>query len=197
MSDRKKSRIQKKYVQLRSELWPDINHQDLWDRTEWDGFTTIPRTMPHIFRILNSLGGKGKPLAETYFTLWGRVFDESIIIIESPKLLAFESGFMNPRGEANWKERMKILKELGFINTKAGVSGDYHYVLLYNPHTVIKKLRNEGRISDQLWNSLFERAVAVGAADLIEVNAIGRKTREIARVTKIFASAPVADATAQ
>jgi hypothetical protein len=162
---KKKSRMQKKYIQIRAEHWPKLEVANLWDRTECDGFTTMPRTMPHIGRILDALADSGKPLAETYFALWARVWDEAILIIDTPKALAFESGFLSSRGESNWRERMKKLKELGFIDSKPGTSGEFHYVLLYNPHKVVRRLRADNRIDDRLYNPLYERALDVGADD--------------------------------
>lgn len=166
---KRKSKMQRKYIQIRSEHWPKLDTEDLWDRNQCDGFTTMPRTMPHICRILDDLADNGKPLAETYTALWARVWDENILIIDSPKTLAYESGFLSSRGESNWKERMKKLKELGFIDSRQGTAGEFHYVLMLNPHKVVKKLRKADKVPDRLYNPLYERALDVGAEDFTKV----------------------------
>jgi len=108
----------------------------------------------------------GKPLAETYFALWCRVKESNLIIIENPRLLAGEAGFSGQRSESTWCGRMKKLKELGFIDSKEGSSGDYHYVLLVSPFLVVKKLNDEGNIQESLYNTLYDRMQKIGANDL-------------------------------
>lgn len=108
--------LQKRNINLRNELWPELDENRLWNRKKENGFITIPRTMTYIIQILDSLS-KGKPLGSTYLTIWCHLFDESFLVIENPKSFAFESGFQGQRCEDTWKKRMKKLQELGFINT--------------------------------------------------------------------------------
>jgi hypothetical protein len=56
-------------------------------------------------------------------------------------------------------------KSLGFIDTHAG-SHDYQFILLLNPHKVIKRMK--GGIPQNLYNQLFSRALDVGARDMTE-----------------------------
>ena len=56
---------------------------------------------------------------------------------------------------------------MGFIEAKPGPSGEFNYVLIFNPYFVIKKLEKAKKISDPLlYNALFARAQDVGADDL-------------------------------
>lgn len=151
--------------ELRSVLWSDVSDEDLWLRTQRIGFTTIPRTMNLIGRILDALSEKGFPLSSSYLTLWCWVFDEGFVEIRNPKEFAFESGFSGPRAESVWKTRMKKLEELGFIQTKPGLSGDYHYVLIMNPIQVIQKIYR-GKPRDVAYTTLLGRLVQVGADDI-------------------------------
>ena len=80
-------------IRLRDELWPHIASGSLWDRKESDGFTTMPRPMPHILRIMDYLADKGKPVSEVYLSLWCRVFDGSFMAIQNERDMAFEAGF--------------------------------------------------------------------------------------------------------
>ncbi|MDH5217107.1 MAG: hypothetical protein OEX19_05400 [Gammaproteobacteria bacterium] len=165
-TESKASKITKKKLALRTQLWGDIDPKRIWNRKKSDGFTTIPRTMPIIFQIINYLAVKSKPVSDTYFCLWCRVFDESFIEIKSQEQMAFESGFSGQRAVSTWKSRMKNLADLGFIDVKEGPYGDYSYVLLLNPYTVIKKYHEENKLQDSKYIALYARAQEIGADDL-------------------------------
>lgn len=156
VSDRRKA--------LRERLWPDVADSQLWLRKQRTGFTTIPRTMPLVGLVLDQLSGKGFPLLSTYLTLWCWVFDEGIVEIRNPREMAYESGFSGPRAEATWRSRMRRIEELGFIKTKAGLAGDFQYVLLLNPLRRIQELY-ESKPTDVLYSALLSRAAQVGADD--------------------------------
>lgn len=159
--------IAQKNLALRQELWPEAAEERLWHRKRKTGFTTMPRTMPYILQVIDDLSTTGKPLKFSYLVLWSHVFDESFIKIQNPKEMAFEAGFTGQRGEATWRDRMKELCDLGFIDAKPGPSGPYHYVLLWNPHEVIKSLKKENRpIRQDLYYGLIQRATEVGATDM-------------------------------
>lgn len=82
--------------------------------------------------------------------------------------MAFESGFTGQRAEASWNARMKTLIEFGFIDAKPGASGALNYVLILNPYTAIKNLKEKGRqIPDNVYNALLQRMKDIGATDLI------------------------------
>ena len=152
-------------LELRKRCWPDIDSKPLWKRTEKDGYTTMPRTMPQIFQIMDHLAPKGTPVSQTYLCLWCRVFDESMVTIENEREMASEAGFNGQRAVTTWHSRMKNLIELGFIEAIAGPAGKYQYVLILNPYTIIKELEKEKKIPQELFIALFSRAQKVGAAD--------------------------------
>jgi hypothetical protein len=160
------TKIFSKNIELRKELWPDITSDSLWNRKLSDGFTTMPRPMPHILQIMDCLADKGKPVSQAYLSLWCRVFDESLVVIQNEKDIAFEAGFTGQRAVTTWHSRMKNLVDMGFIEAKPGSLGKYNYVLIFNPYLVIKKFRKANKISEQLYNALFARAQDVGATDL-------------------------------
>lgn len=164
-SKKRLSKIAKKNLELRKSLWPDVSDEDLWDRNTKDGFTTIPRTMPLIQLIMNSLSS-GKPVGQTYFALWCYNWDLSFIAIANPKMMAFETGFSGQRAETTWTGRMRILEELGFIESRAGAAGEFHYVLIYNPYLVVKKLVDSKKIKRDSteYTALIQRAIDIGAA---------------------------------
>src|SRR2546426_9375277 len=108
MSDKQKqaraARIKERTLAIRNELWPNVHENHLWNRKKEFGWITIPRTLPLIGRILDQLSN-GKPLSETYFSLWCRVFDEGVVEISKPRECAFEVGFTGERQESTWISR--------------------------------------------------------------------------------------------
>lgn len=160
------SKYAKKKLALREQLWGSISEELLWERNSHDGYTTLPRTLPIIFLIMDDLADKGKPIASTYFSLWSRVFDECFIEIKSSDELAFESGFTGQRAVSTWKQRMKKLIELGFIDAKSSGANEFGYVLLFNPYNLIKEFHALKKVQDAKYNALFARALDVGARDL-------------------------------
>lgn len=156
-----------KRAALRDTFWPDIQSKSLWLRKERTGFTTIPRTMPLIGRIMDQLSGKGFPLFSTYLCLWCRVYDEAFVEIRNDRELAFEAGFAGTRGEVTWRTRMRKLQELGFIDIKPGLASDLQYVLIFNPLIVIANIYSRSDMATDLaYSSLMARLIEVGADDL-------------------------------
>ena len=160
---KKISKAQEKAKALRDSFWPDLDESRLWNRKTSNGFTTVPRTMPLIMNIIDALS-KNKPAGRTYFALWCRSFDQSFLVIDNPMTLAAEAGFTGERAVSTWKERMRTLVELGFIDARKGTTGDFHYVLLLNPHQVAGQLRD--RIQDGMFLQLQTRVIEIGANDI-------------------------------
>jgi hypothetical protein len=161
------ARMVERRINLRAEVWPDLDPKALWNRKKSDGYTTIPRCMTYILTLIDQLSGKN-PLASTYLTLWCHVFDEGFVQIKSEEEFAFESGFTGQRARTTWRNKMKALNELGFIDSSKGKSGDFYYTLIVNPFHIIKKTYLEGSqlISKDTYFSFVERADEVGARDL-------------------------------
>ena len=160
---KKISKAQEKAKDLRDSIWPDIDVQMLWNRKAVSGYTTIPRTMPLVMNIIDALT-KNKPAGSAYFVMWCRTFDHSLLVIDNPSTLAVEAGFSGERAMSTWRDRMKSLVELGFIDAKEGPSGPYHYVLLFNPHKVVWNLKD--RIQENTFRDLRTRAIEIGAKDM-------------------------------
>lgn len=156
-----------KRTALRDSFWPDLKGDSLWLRKERVGFTTIPRTMSLIGRIMDQLSGKGFPLFGTYFALWCRVYDEAFVEIRNDREIAFESGFSGARGEVTWRTRMRKLQELGFLDIRPGLASDLQYVLILNPILVIAKTYTMKQLpKDIAYMALMARLIEVGADDL-------------------------------
>lgn len=151
----------------RSILFEAIAKEFLWDRHTNHGFTTIPRTMPILMEGIDAMT-KARPAGHTYFSLWCRAPDDPLIVIESPIIFAGEAGFKGERAVDTWRRRMKALAELGFIKAKEGAAGDFHYVLLMNPHYVMEKLRAEGVLPQSIYTKFHDRMLDIGTYVEIE-----------------------------
>jgi len=155
-------KINKKVLELRERLWPDLDVSLLWNRKKEVGFTTIPRTLSYIMNMMDDLN-KNKPLSKVYFALWCRAFDEMMVNVKNEAELANEAGFSGQRAIITWRERMKALVELGFIKAKEGATGKFSYVLLVDPHRVIEELYQSNKaILEVDYNSYVERSLDIG-----------------------------------
>lgn len=154
-------KINEKRTRLRNTLWPWVTEKDLWLRSKDVGFTTIPRSMPLIGRALDQLSGKGFPLAQTYLVLWCLVFDEAFVEVKDSRTLSYEAGFTGKRGETTWKQRMRKLQELGFIDIKPGVSHDMQYVLILDPFQAIAQ-NFDTQANDVLFQAIVRKQFDVG-----------------------------------
>ena len=159
--------IAKKQKELRSTLWPEVNEEDLWQRQVKLGFTTIPRTMPLIMQIIDSLS-KGKPASSVYLNLWCKAFDEHIITLTNKEEFAFHSGYTGQRAVQTLFTRLDILNAQGFIKVKSGPHGDRSYILIMNPYKVIKAkfAKNKSSIPADLYTTLVARCIEIGANEL-------------------------------
>lgn len=155
-------KIKQNRLNLRARYWPD-DESSVWSRHSSNGFTTIPRGLSIVAKIMDSFS-PGKPLTGTYLALWCHGQDEMVLTLRRPGQMALESGFFGQRAEYTWNTRMKILEELGFIKSKQGSSGRYHYILLLNPYLAVKALKERltGDIQEQLYNTLIERVEEIG-----------------------------------
>lgn len=161
------NRIGAKTTALRKKLWPDLSVDDLWYRKKFDGFTTIPRTMPIIMNIIDDLT-KSKPASKTYFALWGKAYDEMYVSLQNAEDLAYHSGFSGQRAVRTWKERMQSLADIGFIRVASGPRGQLSHAVIVNPHFVIRRLHNEktAGLTEAAFNTLLERANEISAKDM-------------------------------
>ena len=180
-----RKKIERRTQRLRDSLWPDAAKR-IWEYHTSDGWLNIPRAMPVITRILDSLT-KGQPVSATYLELWCRTYNDGFVTASRPREMAFFSGFDGERAQRTWLSRIRKLHELGFIDVKEGPSGPVNYILIENPYVPLKKLRDEGMISDRFWNALMARMIEIGAEDLDEP--LPEETTETDAVGEVQATA--------
>lgn len=144
--------------------FPDVPDTLLWRRKSNDGFTTVPRPLPIAMQAIDATS-KGAPAGHSLFCLWARAPDNPMVIVENPATFAAETGFAGERAVDTWRKRMRRLRELGFIRTKPGPSGEFHFILLLNPNVAVELMRRKGLVQDGLYGRFIERVADVGAAN--------------------------------
>jgi len=164
---KRKSKAQENVLKMRALLWPELNEARLWHRKVNDGFSTVPRTLPLLSNLINDLSkivtdGKSVPAGRAYLVLWCRVWDEAMVKIDSEAVAAAEAGYVGERNVTTWREHLRVLKDLGFIDYKPGPAGPYQYVLLYNPYQIVEA--QKGKIQSAMYTALYQRALEIGAA---------------------------------
>jgi hypothetical protein len=145
---------------LRLQLWPDVSESELWDRKREKGFVVIPRTLPLIMQIQDSLT-KNTPVSLTYLDLWSRVFDEGFVKLDKPAEQALAAGFGTNRGPSIWASRLDLLQKEEFIRLAPGPQGPRSFALILNPYLVIQRRRED--IDNRLYNTLMAQALAIGS----------------------------------
>jgi len=166
-SEGSKSRsVLRRQLDTREKLWPGIDNDRLWYRRDRDGFASVPRCMPLLMNIMDDLSGKGFPVGQTYFEMWCRLFDECFLVLNRPDEMAFHAGFLGQRAVRTWKDRVRRLRELEFIDVKPGSMGELSYALFWNPYHVVRKHHEAGRVHEAQWHALIVRANEIGAKDI-------------------------------
>lgn len=194
-------------LSLRNSLWPDAAAR-AWDRTSFGGFTTLPKTMPYLCRIMDDLS-KGFPLSSTYLALWCATWDNAFVRLNRPGDLAFASGFSGERAERTWYDRMRRLEGIGFVETQPSGASKMGFAFIPNPHVVLFQLRDaktdpsaspERRklaagLTEGAFNAFVERALEIGCNDvraLLEAVSAPKATPAPAKLKKVRLKKPVA-----
>jgi hypothetical protein len=175
-SKKRASKAKQNSLKMRAHLWPEVGDSALWLREDdtRKGFTTMPRTMPAFINLIQDVSkrvsnGKSIPAGKSYLVLWCRVFDEGFLRIDQEAAAALEAGYAGERNVTTWREHLRVLKDLGFIDYRPGPAGPCQFVLLLNPYQAVTVLRNKGWLQEDTYTALLQRALEIGATDLDEV----------------------------
>lgn len=147
---------------LREQIFPHVSDDQIWNRATFVGFTTIPRTMPIIMRIIDSLDIK--KASRVYLDLWSRAFDDFFIDVKDENDFAYASGYSGQRAVRSWRERVMILAEHGFIQINANSYGRIRYIVVLEPHAIVQKLDDDGLLGDDDQLAFNSTMLAIGAA---------------------------------
>ena len=152
-SKKRLKKIVRQKIAMRASLWPDLDESRLWEREKSAGWLSVPRPMPLLLQIMDSLS-KGKPVSSTYLELWCRTYDDSFVIATKHREMAYYSGFTGERAVRTWATRMHILRDLGFIDIKEGSNGPISYVLIFNPYLVVGEHHQAGHVNAAFFKEL-------------------------------------------
>lgn len=164
------SKAKEDAIAMRKHLWPEVTEEHLWllDDKKKKGFSSIPRTMPILMNVIGDaskqVSAKSVPAGRTYLVLWCRVFGEGIVKIENEMVAASEAGYTGERSITTWREHIRVLKELGFIDYKPGPAGPMQFILMLNPYSVVKALRGKAWVQESQYTALLQRAMEIGAS---------------------------------
>lgn len=169
----RKDRADEHSRKLRALYWPAVPDSELWIMGNGrSGFAQVPRTLSYVMLIINECAkaetGKAMPAARTYMTLWLRSFGNGLVKVESETEAAFEAGYGGERNLTTFRRHMGVLRDLGFIDFRRGPKGPSQFVLMRNPYIVVKKLHDAGRVSDELFGALMDRAEVIGSSSEFE-----------------------------
>lgn len=166
--NKKRLNMAERAKQAMEVMFPDAPIEWIWYRQSNHGFSSVPRTLPIAMQAIDMQSAKGQPAGHTLFCLWARSPDHPLVMIDSPATFASEAGFTGERAIDTWRRRMKKLKELRFIITRKGPSGDFHYVLLTNPNAALEWMRQKELVQDLIYARFLDRALEIGAYRDIE-----------------------------
>jgi hypothetical protein len=168
------SKAKQAAIDIRKVHWPEVQDEDLWllgDRKR-GGFAQVPRTLSLVMNIINDITkrkyGKSVPAGKTYLVLWLHHFSEGLVKIASEADAAYEAGYDGQRNITTFRAHMKILQEIGFIDFRSGPRGPMHYVLMYSPYKVLKKLHVDKLVSAKQYAALTERVNDIGSRSELE-----------------------------
>lgn len=147
--------------------FPNVSPVFIWDRDTSKRGRTIPRTLPIAMQAID-MQSKGQPAGHTLFCLWARSPNHPLLVIENPAVFAGEAGFLGARAVDTWRKRMKRLRDLSFIASKPGPSGEFHYVFLLNPNAILEWMRLSKKLSDEIYGRFLDRLAELGPLDEID-----------------------------
>jgi hypothetical protein len=160
---RPSGRARQRRLAQRDALWPEADTEVF--QPVKGGWGQVPRTLPMIASLIDELGGREKP-GRLYLALWSYDFGEGYIEVPDPARVALEAGYKAARAERTFTERMKTLRDLGFIKTQALGAREFGHVLLVDPHRVVVRIRVTApkRIPDVWWSAFEARCSGIGIA---------------------------------
>lgn len=155
------SAAKRRRAKLRKELWPDVTDEMIWNRATFKGFTTVPRTMPIIMSIINTLSKTSA--GNVYFGIWCKAFDDFIIEVRDEYDMAFSCGYSGSRAIRSWRERVDVLEKNGFVRSSRSPVGSYRYILVLDPHKAIAKLYGHSAVEKEYYAALQQTLITIGA----------------------------------
>src|SRR5262245_6377027 len=161
----KPNRADQKRRELRAKLWPGAE-DELWGSSSEKGYFCAPRTLPLLMRLLSDKAVVGNlDCGSVYVELLARDRGQALVEIKGPDEHAFHAGYDGQRGARSWRERMRMLEEIGAIRIKpkAHDPKSIGFVLIRHPAVFIDELRQKGLVDDVWLDTYKAHCVEFGA----------------------------------
>jgi hypothetical protein len=144
----------------RKEFWPD---EIAWTGENEKGWFRAPRTLPLLLALLSSkkVSGNTDP-TRVYVELLARHVDEGVVQMATDEEHAFAAGYDGERGVRSWRERMRLLEEIGVIKIRRMGAKRFAYVLLVHPNVFVAALRDADKVDEQWSESYRHRRLETG-----------------------------------
>lgn len=155
------SRVSRRRKSQRDRLWADA--EEVIFPTKLGGWAQVPRTAPMIATLIDQIRTK-ESAGRLYLVLWSYEFGDGFVEVPDPAMVALEAGYTMSRAERSFNERMRVLRELGFIRTAPLGVREFGYVLLLDPHPVVANMRNKSNFPDGWWTTFLSRCAMAGIA---------------------------------
>lgn len=146
---------------LRARLFPDLSESELWSRARFIGFTTVPRTLSIIVRIIDSLDDKSA--GRVYLDLWCRAFDDYFIDVRDEFEFAYSAGYSGQRAVRTWRERIRVLRDHGFVRYTKTPDGRIRHLVLLDPHPIVDGLIAAGTVEEEDAFAFESQLMTIGA----------------------------------
>ena len=123
----------------------------LWLQGSEKGFSRIPRTLSLLAVLMKrpELSGNRDP-SSVYVELHTRHLGEGVVELTHEADHAFASGYTGNRAIRTWRDRMRLLEQLGFIRIMSKPGRKLGYALLVHPSLAVTHIKDAGKI-DERW----------------------------------------------
>jgi hypothetical protein len=153
----------KKRIALREHLSPGSSAR-IWPQPNEAGWSKMPRYIAVILRALQKNASKGYDLGAVYLELLARNEEEGIVEIVKEEEHAYLSGYKaNARGVRSWRERVRMLEQLGFIEAYPRGVARIDQVIVRHPRHALEALHAAKQLDDELHHYLGKILIDSGA----------------------------------
>jgi hypothetical protein len=108
-----------------------------------------------------------------YVELLARHIDEGVIQMATDEEHAFAAGYDGDRGVRSWRERMRLLEQVGVIRIQRMGAKRFAYVLLVHPSVFITALQAAGKVDAEWLVNYRHRRLETGEIAVATVTRTG------------------------
>jgi hypothetical protein len=158
------TKAEQRRTTLRQEHWPN---EVPWKGPDEIGFFAGPRTLPYLLLALRRKAVSGeKDPSSVYTDLLSHHMGQGVVELLHEEDHAYAAGYHSTR---TWRDRMKVLEDAGFIRATTTGNRKYAKVFLIHPALAMQRLREAGKIPDDLWQAYRNRAIEVKEATVAQL----------------------------